>query len=75
MKKLLHIAVLSLLLTSLQGRAEEEKTMPPNKMAPKAMEEKKHKGAQQEKMKRCNVEAKGMKGDERKAKMSACLKG
>lgn len=75
MKKLLHIAVLSLLLTSLQAQAEEEKTMPPNKTTPKAMEEKKHKDTQQEKMKRCNVEAKGMKGDERKAKMSACLKG
>jgi hypothetical protein len=31
-------------------------------------------GAQQEKMKGCNIEAKGMKGDERKAFMSKCLK-
>jgi hypothetical protein len=31
-------------------------------------------GPQQEKMKGCNVEAKGMKGDERKAFMSKCLK-
>lgn len=31
-------------------------------------------GAQQDKMKGCNVEAKGMKGDERKAFMSKCLK-
>ncbi len=31
-------------------------------------------GAQQEKMKGCNAEAKGMKGDERKAFMSKCLK-
>jgi psiF repeat len=31
-------------------------------------------GAQQEKMKGCNKEAKGMKGDERKAFMSKCLK-
>jgi hypothetical protein len=31
-------------------------------------------GAQQEKMKGCNVEAKGMKGDERKVFMSKCLK-
>jgi hypothetical protein len=31
-------------------------------------------GAQQEKMKGSNVEAKGMKGDERKAFMSKCLK-
>src|SRR5487761_2804118 len=31
-------------------------------------------GAQQEKMKGCNVEAKGMKGGERKAFMSKCLK-
>lgn len=31
-------------------------------------------GAQQEKMKGCSKEAKGMKGDERKAFMSKCLK-
>jgi len=31
-------------------------------------------GAQQEKMKGCNAEAKGMKGGERKAFMSKCLK-
>lgn len=31
-------------------------------------------GAQQEKMKGCNVEAKGLKGDERRAFMSKCLK-
>jgi len=31
-------------------------------------------GAQQDKMKGCNAEAKGMKGDERKAFMSKCLK-
>ena len=31
-------------------------------------------GAQQEKMKGCNVEAKGMKGEERRAFMSKCLK-
>jgi hypothetical protein len=31
-------------------------------------------GAQQEKMKGCNIEAKGMKGDERNAFMSKCLK-
>lgn len=31
-------------------------------------------GAQQGKMKGCNKEAKGMKGDERKAFMSKCLK-
>lgn len=31
-------------------------------------------GAQQDKMRGCNVEAKGMKGDERKAFMSKCLK-
>jgi hypothetical protein len=30
--------------------------------------------AQQAKMKRCNVEAKGMKGDERRGFMSRCLK-
>jgi hypothetical protein len=45
-------------------------------MSAKPMEEKMHKGGmQQEKMKRCNAEAKGMKGDERKMKMSECLKG
>jgi hypothetical protein len=31
-------------------------------------------GPQQEKMKGCSAEAKGMKGDERKAFMSKCLK-
>ncbi len=31
-------------------------------------------GPQQEKMKGCNVEAKGMKGEERRAFMSKCLK-
>ncbi len=31
-------------------------------------------GAQQDKMKGCNVEAKGMKGGDRKAFMSKCLK-
>jgi hypothetical protein len=75
MKKLLHIALLGLLLTSVQAQAEDEKMMQSNKAAPKVMEEKKPKGAQQEKMKRCNAEAKGLKGDERKSKMSACLKG
>src|SRR5512139_2854125 len=30
-------------------------------------------GAQQEKMKACNADAKGKKGDERKAFMKACL--
>ena len=30
--------------------------------------------AQQSKMKTCNAEAKGMKGDERKKHMSECLK-
>jgi len=30
---------------------------------------------QQERMQRCNAEAKGMKGEERKKFMSACLKG
>ncbi len=31
-------------------------------------------GSQQEKMKGCNAEAKGMKGEERRAFMSKCLK-
>jgi len=30
---------------------------------------------QQNKMKKCNADAKGMKGDERKKFMSSCLKG
>lgn len=63
MKKFLSIAVLGLLLVSAQARAEDEKKLPPQK------------SAQQDKMKRCNAEAKGMKGEERKSKMSACLKG
>ena len=75
MKKLLHIALLSWLLVGVQAHAEDEKTTPSNKATAKVTEEKKHKGAQQEKMKRCNAEAKGMKGDERKSKMRACLKG
>jgi hypothetical protein len=75
MKKLFHIAVLGLCLASFHAQAEDEKMTQPNKMSPKTMEEKKPKGRQQEKMKRCNAEAKGMKGDERKTKMSACLKG
>jgi len=33
------------------------------------------KPAQQTKMKKCNADAKGMKGDERKKFMSTCLKG
>ena len=57
MKKLLHIAVLGLLLTAVQAQAENDKMMQPNKMT---ADEKK---------------PKGMKGDERKTKMSACLKG
>ena len=73
MKKLLHVAVLGLLLTGVQAQAEDEKMMQQSKAAPQSTE--KRKGAQQEKMKRCNAEAKGMKGDERKSKMSACLKG
>jgi len=75
MKKSIYIAVLGLLLTSVHVHAEDDKKTPPNTMTAKAQDEKKHAGSQQEKMKRCNVEAKGMKGDERKAKMSACLKG
>lgn len=66
MKKLLSIAVLGLVLVGGYAQAKDDKTM----------EEKMHKGdTQQEKMKRCKAEAKGMKGDERKMKMSECLKG
>ena len=75
MKKQWLIAVAGLLLITSQAQAQDEKLTQQPKAGPKVMEEKKHKGAQQEKMKRCNAEAKGMKGDERKAKMSACLKG
>ena len=75
MKKLLQIAVLGLWLITVQAHAEDEKAIPPNKTSSKTVDEKKLKGTQQEKMKRCNAEAKGMKGEERKSKMSACLKG
>lgn len=75
MKKQWLIAVAGLLLITTQVQAQDEKLTQQPKASPKVMEEKKHKGAQQEKMKRCNAEAKGMKGDERKTKMSACLKG
>lgn len=75
MKTLLYMAVIGCLLVSLQARADDDKMMQSHKTAPNTMDEKKHKGAQQEKMKRCNAEAKGLKGDERKSKMSACLKG
>ncbi len=75
MNKRWLIAVAGLLLITTQVQAQDEKLMQQPKASPKVMEEKKHKGAQQEKMKRCNAEAKGMKGDERKMKMSACLKG
>jgi hypothetical protein len=73
MKKLLQMTVFAWLLIAAQAHAEDDKTMQPSKMSAQPTE--KHKGAQQEKMKRCNAEAKGMKGDERKSKMSACLKG
>lgn len=66
MKKLLSIAVVGLLLASGIAQAKDDKNM----------EDKMHKGGkQQEKMKHCNNEAKGLKGDERKIKMSECLKG
>jgi hypothetical protein len=66
MKKLLSIAAFGLLLASGYAQANDDKNM----------EEKMHKGGkQQEKMKHCNAEAKGMKGEERKMKMSECLKG
>jgi Ni/Co efflux regulator RcnB len=66
MKKLLSIAVFGLLLASSYAQAKDDKNM----------EEKMQKGGkQQEKMKHCNAEAKGMKGEERKMKMSECLKG
>jgi hypothetical protein len=66
MKKLLSIAVFGLLLASVYAQAKDDKNM----------EEKMHKGGkQQEKMKHCSAEAKGMKGEERKMKMSECLKG
>ncbi|MBO9686530.1 PsiF family protein [Roseateles chitosanitabidus] len=40
-----------------------------------ADEAKKEPTAQQQRMKSCNADAKGKKGDERKAFMSSCLKG
>jgi hypothetical protein len=75
MKTLLHMVVLGCLLVSFYARADDDKQMPSHSTASHTMDEKKHKGGQQEKMKRCNAEAKGMKGEERKSKMSACLKG
>ena len=69
MKKLLHISLICLCSVMAHVHAEDNKT------PSKAMEEKKHKGTQQDKMKHCNAEAKGLKGDQRKATMSACLKG
>jgi protein involved in sex pheromone biosynthesis len=66
MKKLLSIAVVGLLLASGIAQAKDDKNM----------EDKMQKGGkQQEKMKNCNAEAKGLKGEERKMKMSECLKG
>jgi hypothetical protein len=75
MKKLLHIALIGLCSVMAHVHAEDNKIMQGNKTPPKAMEEKKHRGTQQDKMKHCNAEAKGLKGDQRKATMSACLKG
>jgi hypothetical protein len=66
MKKLMHIALIGLWLIAAQAYAKDEKV--PSDQPHKA-------GKQQEKMKKCHAEAKGLKGDERKAKMSACLKG
>jgi hypothetical protein len=61
-------AVASLLLLPVHAADDEEK----EKRAPTAAQ-----SSQQNKMKTCNAEAgkKGLKGDERRAFMSACLKG
>lgn len=61
-------AVASLLLVPVHAADDEEK----EKRAPTAAQ-----SSQQNKMKTCNAEAgkKGLKGDERRAFMSACLKG
>jgi uncharacterized protein HemX len=57
MKKLISLVALGLTLAMGAAHAADEK-------APTA---------QQSKMKTCNMEAKDMKGDERKAKMKECL--
>lgn len=57
MKKLISLVALGLTLAMGVAHAADEK-------APTA---------QQSKMKTCNMEAKDMKGDERKAKMKECL--
>jgi hypothetical protein len=57
MRKLLSTLMLTLAAATLSVHAADEKKPT----------------AQQEKMKACNAEAAGMKGDERKAFMSKCL--
>jgi hypothetical protein len=57
MRNLLSMLVLSVAAATLSVHAADEKKPT----------------AQQEKMKTCNAEAAGMKGDERKAFMSKCL--
>ena len=59
MKKLISLVALGLTLAVGVAHAADDK-------APTA---------QQSKMKTCNTEAKGKKGDERKKFMSECLKG
>lgn len=60
MKKLLHIAVLGFLLTSVQAQAEDEKTMQQNKMTACTQQTEGLKGdAQKMKLKEC-MDAKAM---------------
>ena len=59
MKKLLTLLALGMSLTVGVAHAADAAAAP---------------SAQQSKMKTCNVDAKGMKGDERKKFMSDCLK-
>jgi hypothetical protein len=73
MKTLLHIAVLGFCMVTAQVQAQEEKATRVNNTHDKTMEEK-HRSTQQDKMKHCNAQTKGMKGDEHKSKMRACLK-
>lgn len=76
--KLVLAAALAAVVAALPARANETEK-PAAKHATHEKEERHEpaEGSQQHKMKVCNVEAgkKQLKGDERRAFMSACLKG
>jgi hypothetical protein len=66
----LAIALISLALAAGSAFAADDKKADAPKKEPSAAQK-----AQQEKMKGCNAEAAGKKGDERKAFMKECLSG